>query len=187
MILRKKNVLAAAAAVMLVALWLCAVYRINRKVPRAKQIVYENDQWVSWKDGLEMKVKNGSFMEDAAIRGNENVTEEMFFRGEMKLLWTEIEIRNTGQTKMTFDCMELGAEASGWANIPNMSFYYALNEEGSGLREELEPGESTAYTLPFLLLKTNFRGCEWKKAEDKEYYITFSLYPEKKMIPVKTR
>lgn len=183
---RKGKWLPAAAGVFLACLWIHAVYSINREIPQAKNTVYQNGQWVPWKNGVEILVKDGKFMEDAEIRGCKNVTERMLYDGEMKLLWVDIELNNTSQTNVMVDCLELGAEASGWANIPNPEYYYAMNEGENELRTELEPGESMEYSLPFLLLKTNFRNSEWKKAEKKAYYITLALYPEKKMIPVQT-
>ncbi|SDG57275.1 hypothetical protein [Marvinbryantia formatexigens] len=184
--IRKRKWLLIIPGIFLICLWIHAVYRINREIPRTKSIVYQNGEWVPWKNGVEILVKGGSFMEDSQIRGNQNVTEGMRYAGEMKLLWVDIELKNTSQTGARVDCLELGAEAPGWANIPNPDFYYTINEGKNGLQTELEPGENIEYSLPFLLLKNNFRNSEWKKVEQKEYYITLALYPEKKMIAVQT-
>lgn len=148
--------------------------------------MYQNNQWIPWKNGIEIKVKDGIFMKDETIRNAENVTEEILYDGEMKLLWIQADFRNTGTQSARLDCLELGAETVGWANIVNMDFYYAMNPEGKPLQRELAAGESVSYCLPFLHLRQNYRSSEWKKMEKRTYYMTLSLYPEKKMIFVQT-
>lgn len=81
----------------LTGIWGRAVYRINQKIPRSKQIVFQNAQWVAWKNGIEICVKDGTFMDDQTIRGAENMTEDLLFPGEMRLLWVEVEFRNIGK------------------------------------------------------------------------------------------
>lgn len=167
---------------LLTGIWGRAVYRINQKIPRSKQTVFQNAQWVAWKNGIEICVKDGTFMDDQTIRGAENMIEDLLFPGEMRLLWVEVEFRNIGTESAVLDCLELGAETIGWANIPNVELYYALNRNGQSLKIELDRGEKCCYKLPFLMLKENYRGSEWEKAKERAYYITLSLYPVKKMI-----
>ena len=103
----------------------------------------------------------------------------------MRLLWVKIGIRNTMEREVSLDMLDLGAESAGWSNIPDIDYYQAFGDREKTLWMDLKPGEEVTYELPYLLLKANFTESEWKKAEQKEYYITWKLYPEKKSVTLR--
>lgn len=163
-------------------IWVGGVIRVNCKVPQVQTEVFENNQWVDWKEEVAIKVTDYSFMNDAEIRGNENVSEDDVFSYEMKLLWVELHLKNNGEHETTVDLLDFGAESDGWYNIPDVVFYEALGKSQQPLRYTLKPKEEVTYHLPYLLLKANFSKSEWKRTEEKEYFLTWKLYPQKKTI-----
>lgn len=174
---------------MAACIWGFFVYRVNKRIPQVKTTVYEGDEWVDWKNGVEIMAEDIRFMEDEAIRSGKDVEDYMVYPFEMKLLWATVSLKNTGREPTKVSLLELGVESPGWSNIPDPQFYYALGERERETSFELKAGEQVKVELPYLMVKINFRNSEWKKIEEKEYHITFTLYPEKKMIslPFKER
>lgn len=164
----------------ILALWAYRVYAVNRQIPQVKIETMDGNQWNEWKDGVELRADGIDFMEDASIR--QEVPEELLYDYEMKLLWATVQIRNTSTEEREVDLLDLGAESEGWCNIPDVQFYSELERTTGTLRIHLKPDESVSYRLPYLFLKANFRDKEWEKIENKKYYLTLTLYPEKRMI-----
>ncbi len=168
----------------LIMMWGIGVYRVNTQIPQVKKSVFQSGEWIPWKDGMEIKVQGMHFMEDDEIRKNGRIPEESLYSYEMRLLWAEICVRNRGEKESLFDALDLGAESDGWSNIPDVEFYQYFCDAEKGLYNNLQPGEEMTYELPYLLLRANFRDSEWEKAEQKQYYITWSLYPEKLSVSI---
>lgn len=162
--------------------WIWSVVDINRRIPRAEQITYSNGEWVDWENGVEIRGISSYFMEDDEIRNMPGVSKESLFEDEMRLLWVNIEVRNSSNETKTISMTDFSAESSGWSNIADMQIYYEMTKEGAQLDTEIRPGEMISYGLPYLLLRANFRDSEWKKVEEKPYYLTIELYPEKRRI-----
>ena len=180
-----KKFLLTVMAVVLLIVWGTCVYRVNDLIPQVSQSIYPGGEWVLWKDGVELNVKGMRFMEDEEIRSAGKIPDEALFPYEMRLLWVETCFRNTQEQEVTMDMLDLGAESAGWSNIPDVDYYQYLGEKEKMLKVRLQPGEEVTYELPYLLLKVNFTESEWRQAEQKEYYITWSLYPEKKSVTLR--
>lgn len=168
---------------LLVLAWGHQVYAVNRLIPQTEIRVMKGRRWNPWKDGIEVKVNKADFMSDSAIRETKG-TENVLYNYEMKLMWVDLQIRNSRTEEKMVDLLDIAAESEGWCNIPDVQFYDILGESSKPLRLNIEPGETLTYRLPYLFVKANFRNPEWKRIEDKDYYLTLSLYPEKKMIHV---
>lgn len=179
--IKRKNLIWICVITVVVMVWGYQVWQMNQSIPQTKESVEDGKQWNSWKDGLEIKIDGMEFMEDSEIRG-EFADDENFYKEEVKLLWVQIQVRNRDRQEKKVDLLDIGAETSGWCNIPDPQFYYKLGDEQKEISFMLNPDETVSYKLPFLLLRANFRDKEWEKMEEKEYYITLKLYPEKKKI-----
>ncbi len=47
---------------------------------------------------------------------------------------------------------------------------------------ELEPGERKQKIIGYDILSNQINKKEWKEIEERKFYLTFALYPEKKML-----
>ncbi len=186
---RKKSVIFVSGltvfCLMVATFWMIQVIKLNRRIPQSKEVLYSDNEWVEWTDAVEVKTEGYYFMRDEEIRKIDEIPEESLYSEEMCLLWIRVRIRNEGDDERTVSLLNIAAESPGWSNIPAMDLYYAMDKSGTSLVAQLKKGDEVSCELPYLMLRSNFRESEWKKMEDKQYFVTLSLYPEKRKIVLK--
>ena len=99
-------------------------------------------------------------------------------------MWIRFSVRNSGTEAIEVSPLQLSAESRGWSNVADREFLSYLSEDDEGWSIQLSAGEEKEFCYPYLMVQQNFRKSEWEKVYEKEYWMTLSLYPEKKMIPI---
>lgn len=185
--MKKKIMTGVIVIIVLFGIWGILVKRANKEFPQTKEIVYNNNEWVTAEvlgKNIEVKVQDGYFMEEQEIRDSGKVPEEAFFTTDIRLLWIRFSVRNSGTEAIEVSPLQLSAESRGWSNVADREFLSYLSEDDEGWSIQLSAGEEKEFCYPYLMVQQNFRKSEWEKVYEKEYWMTLSLYPEKKMIPI---
>lgn len=179
---KKKLIVGVIIVILLLSVWGFFFIRINHKLPQAKLVEYPKNQWVTMQKSLEIKVEGMKFMKDAQIRKTKDIPTNLLYPDEMKLIWLTFKVRNTGKADITRDIGALSMESAGWSNIADSAYMQYIAGEQAKLNITFAPGEKQTFHLPYLLLSTNYRTSEWRKVENKKYWLTFRLYPKKERI-----
>lgn len=179
------KIMGIAFVVILLAIWGTQVYRMNQKIPQVQTEVTEAREWFQWKKNVKLRTEGARFMENDEIRNLYRLDEdetEPFPGMILKLMWVTVSFKNDSSESADIDILDIGASTSGWSNIPDYDFYYKIGNPERPHHFELKPQEEVRMDLPYLFVKPNFRNGQWKKIEEKEYFLVTSLYPTKHII-----
>lgn len=143
------------------------------KVPMGSQIEYQEDIYVSVL-GKEVLSKKES----------EELYEETIYTfpyDGARVLKVVLELENRGEEKREVFLSDLNMESKGMNNGLSPGDTEILGGQES-IRVELEPGERRQKIIGFNILANQINKKEWKEIEERKFYLTFALYPEKKML-----
>ena len=142
------------------------------KVPMGSQIEYQEDIYISV---LEKEVLSKKESEDLYEETMYNVP------FESRVLKVVLELENRGEEKREVLVSDLNMESKGMGNGVSPEYTGILGGEET-IRVELEPGERKQKIIGYDILSNQINKKEWKEIEERKFYLTFALYPEKKML-----
>ena len=142
------------------------------KVPMGSQIEYQEDIYISV---LEKEV--------LSKKESEELYEETMYNVpfESRVLKVVLELENRGEEKREVLVSDLNMESKGMGNGVSPEYTGILGGEET-IRVELEPGERKQKIIGYDILSNQINKKEWKEIEERKFYLTFALYPEKKML-----
>lgn len=157
-------------------------YRVNKKYPQTKTRIYTANEPVR-ENGIEYTVLGSRFYTNKELRSLPHFPKESYENGE-KLITVEVKVKNVSDKPIEMEGDLLRMESVAWGNGVDMGARQYFNEADDVGYFEIQPGEERQYVLPYTMIKEMFHKGEWKKAEDREYYLVISVYPERKIIRV---
>lgn len=181
MIMKNKKWLFIVIAAVAILLVFTGYKNANKEIHQPKEEYFDLKNWAETEKDLLFRVEGYNFIEDEEIRNMEGLPDSAMFRVPMMVLCLKIQVKNNCQENIQVNLTKYILESDGWYNSIDQDFNHVLNPENYQLLFTLGPGEMKEMYLPYLLLESHFRKSEWEQIENREFWLTFELYPEKKM------
>lgn len=157
-------------------------YRVNKKYPPAKTMVYDAGEPVQ-ADGIEYMVLGSGFYTNKELRKLPDFPEESYENGE-NLITVEVKVKNVSNELKEMEGDILRLESIAWGNGVDIGARQYFNEADDVGHFKIQPGEEREYVLTYTMIPSMFHSREWKKVKERKYYMVISFYPERKMIRV---
>ena len=173
------------ATMIVVGVFLCLYslryVNLNNKYPPPHVQQYEERQSVPY-DSFELTVLETTFMNQETL--DATFQDEHSAGVYPKCIVIDLKIYNNSQSEKQIEIYPFVLESGAWSNGIHLAAFLALNADvdQATLTPTLQPGESCMLKLPFTLTQEQFKPSQWKNIENRDFQLTFSLYPEKKTI-----
>jgi hypothetical protein len=175
-----KAAIAAAACILLVLAGV-RIVRLNQRYPAAETVIYTPGQEAPY-GNFSLTVTGSRFLEENEIASL--FAQELQEGLDIKCLVLDFQVKNNGSQTEQIDIYNFILESQAWKNGINLAAFMVLNQENTkaSLSPLLEPGESMTMKLPFHMLSGQYRPSQWTQVEQRDYLLTYSLYPVKQSI-----
>lgn len=175
-----KAAIAAASCVLLVLAGVRIVW-LNQRYPPAETATYTCGQAAPY-GNFSLTVTDSRFLLEDEI--SSLFAQELQEGLDIKCLVLDFQVKNNGSQTEQIDIYNFILESQAWKNGINLAVFMALNQENTkaSLSPMLEPGESMTLILPFHMLSDQYRPSQWAHVEERDYLLTYSLYPVKQSI-----
>lgn len=175
--MRKKIILFAIAALCIAGtVW--GYHNINEKFPAVQIKEARNGTQLAFREGVLISLEESKILPEEEYEaffemyGEEPIAEGIIFETTVTLENQTEEVQSVEMTSLRLET--LGAAFAFPAGLNGLSDgYYAPTVA------ELQPGEKQTLIYPYIVISTMFSENEWKTVQDREYWLTFSSYPEK--------
>ena len=122
----------------------------------------------------------GNMTDEEAEEYHEMMGDEMPW--ERITIEVEVELENQTNEEKEVDMALMYLETKGTSNGFALGADRASEGRYGATREELQPGETKKLVYPYDMSSIWFTKKEWKEIKSREFYLTISSYPEKKML-----
>lgn len=177
----KKRIILTVIAVILVIAFGCGYRNINQKYPRSVIKLTPKGTEASIQDKIYITIEDSRFLSDKEMA-------EMFKKTEytppfeIKILDITATLENRSEEIKRADLTSLYIESPGGGNGISKSM---VDASGGSVGPELQAGEKKKITIYYEILSTDFKKRVWKNIENREFWITYAQYPEKKILELK--
>lgn len=175
-----KKILASVLIVILAVGTFAGYKRINKIFPQRKEVVVEKGEFIKYDEGVSISVKDKKWLSE---KETEQRIKNLRFddQWQHKIMDVTFSIKNETDEKKKISFTDLYLETLGVANGLVLQLCTSDHSDYSNLRKEkeLEPGEQKEVTIPYMMVSLHFQKKDWENIENRDFWITFSSYPEK--------
>lgn len=177
----KKRYVLIPAAVLYAAAVTVGYQKVNDDYPAVKFISAEPGEPLEYQEGVMISLKEARFLtEDESKAYYELIGDEVSW--ERRAIEVKVELENQTDEVLTVDMTSMYLETEGASN----AFAFGVSGASEGYygsaREELQPGETKQLVYPYSMASIWFSKSDWEEIGSREFYLTISSYPEKKML-----
>lgn len=175
-----KKIVLSIVGILCIAAVACGYININKRFPKSKEIRTPKGEQVEFQDDIWISVdKKELLTEEESKEIYKKLNDRLAMKRRILRVTLTLENR-ASETKKIF-LSDLNMESRGMSNgISSMP--------GSGIEgydtvgQELAAGEKRQIMLSFDVLAKSFSKREWKKIDEKNIWLTYAAYPEKKIL-----
>lgn len=182
----KRKIIITVISVCLVCVYAYQFISINSTFPQNKKVAYNTNDKVTYYQNTAIKVLNSQIIDKESILKDSGLKKEMEHyyndNDNYKLINVEIEISNLNNEDAQVSLEHLHLESVSWSLQPFLPVVLYYNNFGVNI--SLKGNETKKITLSYPLSENMFSEGGWYKLEQREYYLVYSLYPEKKMVKI---
>ena len=177
----KKRYLLIPAAVLYAAAVFLGYQKVNADYPAVELVSAEPGEQLECQDGVMISLQSARILtDDEAEEYHEMMGDEMPW--ERITIEVEVKLENQTNEEKEVDMALMYLETKGTSNGFALGADRASEGRYGATREELQPGETKKLVYPYDMSSIWFTKKEWKEIKSREFYLTISSYPEKKML-----
>lgn len=178
----RKRIMVIASAVVIVIIYVLAVYRVNHNARKAVYKYYDRNEVCEYKDGS-IEILDSQIYDMKDFREKYSVDRLAYYgRMEdesMKCVVTKARITRLKETKADDYSNKLSMENGMYTRENHyeeidMELFDVLNPDYN--YDSLKKGESVEVLIPACMLEIHFREKDWKNIWERPMYITYSDY-----------
>lgn len=173
--MKRTIIIATAVSMILIGGTAWGSYKINKTYPQRGETTAEKGNSLEFQDGVQISVKDSRMLPEEE-RKQVNQKAEAYAEYSDQIMEVTVQLDNQTEETKEVSLENVYLETAGMANGTS-SFYNEAAGYGA-LNQSLEPGESKEVTYIYNLSKEWFQKREWKKIDSRQFWLTFSSYPE---------
>lgn len=157
--------------------------QINQQYPRTEEVKIPIGEEVEFKDDVMLSVLEHRIWDDKEANDfyAENEEEQIY---ETKIVEVVVEVENKSPIEEEIHLYNLYLETLGFKNGV-MNIQVLSSDIRDRAVQKLQPNEVRTIEMLYEILLYRFPKSDWDKLEDYDMWLTFALYPEKKMLLLK--
>lgn len=176
----KKKMIGIVVVIVLVTTFLCGYKKINDQFPPTKEIWIAMGETTEFQEGILITINHKRILTD---KEKEVVYEK---RGEeplmdLKILEVEATLENTTDQNQEVALYNMEMETLGMLNGVR-DVLVDLQDDVQITVQKLNPKESRKVIVQYEIISSMFSKKEWSTIEDRKFWLTYTLYPEKRML-----
>lgn len=152
---------------------------INRKIPPTKLISTEVGDKIEFQEDIYISVVSSELLSEQETQENMKDIGNVLLG--VRYLKVELLLENQSKEEKEVIMTDLNMESLGMSNGISLEGTKVLSEDGT-IRPKVEPMSEKEVTVVYEVLSNSITEREWKHIEDREIWLTFTQYPEKKML-----
>lgn len=152
---------------------------INRKIPPTKLISTEVGDKIEFQEDIYISVVSSELLSEQETQKNMKDIGKILLG--VRYLKVELLLENQSKEEKEVIMTDLNMESFGMSNGISLEGTKVLSEDGT-IRPKVEPMSEKEVTVVYEVLSNSISKREWKHIEDREIWLTFTQYPEKKML-----
>lgn len=152
---------------------------INRKIPPTKLISTEVGDKIEFQEDIYISVVSSELLSEQETQENMKDIGNVLLG--VRYLKVELLLENQSKEEKEVIMTDLNMESFGMSNGISLEGTKVLSEDGT-IRPKVEPMSEKEVTVVYEVLSNSITEREWKHIEDREIWLTFTQYPEKKML-----
>lgn len=153
---------------------------VNQQFPAPTVISTPKGEQAELQEGIMISVDGKEIL---GKEEKDKIYEEENYRPNMDTEFLEVKVtlENTTEKGMEVSLAEINIEAMGFSNgIYDVSVDSTDTEEK--IEQYLKPHEKRQISIRYELLSNMYAKKNWEKVAQDRFYLTYSLYPEKRML-----
>lgn len=154
---------------------------MNRQFPPAVVKTTPMGKQAEFQDGILISAERKEF---ASEEEKKEVYEADQFQPDFdnEYLKVRVVLENVSEEEKSVPLTDISIEAAGFAN--GLSDVIVLSGDGQEdhFTQNLEPGEKRQIELWYGVISTMYSKKNWEKVKEDEFYLTYTLYPEKQRL-----
>lgn len=157
--------------------------QINQQYPKTQELKTLIGEQVEFQDDVMISVLKHRIWDDKEANDfyDENEEEQIY---ETKILEVVIELKNKSAIEKEIHLYNLYLESMGFKNGV-MNIQVISSDIRDRAVQKLQPNEVRTIEMLYEILLYQFPKSDWDKLEAYDMWLTFALYPEKKMLLLK--
>lgn len=174
--------------IVLVGAFCWSYFTVNAEFPPSKKIIHPFGEKISYKN-TEFQVKGTEILDYSQFSQNKELIRALQGpnpEGEdvqnTKIVLITAEFYNPTDSPLKLDLASFWLEAGNFSSQCDYPLMFYYNQIGMTL--ELDKKEKRILKLPVPLKRVFFTGSDWKTAQDREFSLVYTLYPEKNIIEI---
>lgn len=177
----KKWIISSGIAVILIAGTIAGYININNVYPARVVKGVESGEELEFRDGVTIAVKNSEWLEEKEKKEiHEKIGKDLKqLEYDVEVMEVTVVLKNQTDEEKEVPMTDLYLESTGVANGIIKAIIDAEPDYYGHLIETLKPGEVKEIIYPYEMASLWFRKNEWKTVKDRDFWLTFSSYPEK--------
>lgn len=152
---------------------------INRKIPPTKLISTEVGDKIEFQEDIYISVVSSELLSEQETQENMKDIGNVLLG--VRYLKVELLLENQSKEEKEVIMTDLNMESLGMSNGISLEGTKVLSEDGT-IRPKVEPMSEKEVTVVYEVLSNSITEREWTHIEDREIWLTFTQYPEKKML-----
>ncbi len=171
-----------------VCIYIAMVCHVNATYPQNKKTIASLGQALDFQ-GAQLSVSGAELLDGDSFVNNEEIANALNLDvsrrnpDNHKLVILNAVVSNPGNTTIMLDLTCCHLESNDFSlqlYFPLMLYY-----NDCGMYVELTAGEQKSLKLPVPLEPEYFTTSAWPNVKNRDYFLVYSLYPEKKMVEIK--
>jgi len=176
------------AVIAFMAAYIFMFCSVNAAFPQNKRVIYSFGETFT-AQGAEFKITNAVLLSKSEIEKDKELTGILERNSgfssvpDLNLALIDITAVNPGQEELDIDLTSFHLESGAFS----LQFYYplVLYFNDGGMYISLSKYEEKKLKMPVPVAGVHFLDYNYKKVKNRDYFLVYSLYPEKKMAAIK--
>ena len=180
----KKNIIISLLAVVFLIGTVFGYKKINRIFPSRELKTIEKGSEIDFRDGIDISVSKMRWLseEEKKVAYTKSGMDSDVLDYDTEIAEITVILNNNTDKEVKAPMTDLYLESIGIGNGISKEILNGDPEYYGSLNQTLNPGEKKEIKYPYVIPSLWFHDKEWEQIKDRDFWLTFSSYPEKTLL-----